>query len=59
MQRVPGKPNPPAEPAAKGEVRWIERLQERPFAPATKAAVGPEDGLWITRLQQRAGDRSL
>jgi hypothetical protein len=50
-----------AEPAAKGEVRWIERLQQRPLStPAASIAVeAPEAGLWIKRLQQRAGGRAL
>jgi hypothetical protein len=51
-----------AEPASKGEVRWIERLQQQQplSAPAASIAVDtPEAGLWIKRLQQRAGGRAL
>jgi hypothetical protein len=62
MQRVLGIPQSQmAEPAVKGEVRWIERLQQRPLSPpATSTAVdAPEAGLWIKRLQQRAGGRAL
>jgi hypothetical protein len=71
MQRVLGIPRSqmastqtgatPAEPVVKGEVRWIERLQQRPLSPlATSIAVdAPESGLWIKRLQQRAGGREL
>jgi hypothetical protein len=49
------------ESASKGEVRWIERLQQQPLSPpATSTAVdAPEAGLWIKRLQQRAGGRAL
>jgi hypothetical protein len=33
---------------------WIERLQQRPYTPATQAAENREDsGIWIERLQQR------
>jgi hypothetical protein len=62
MQRVLGIPQSQmAEPAVKGEVRWIERLQQRPLSPpSTSIAVDtPEAGLWIKRLQQRAGGRAL
>jgi hypothetical protein len=62
MQRVLGNPQSQmaatlAEPASKGEVRWIERLQQRPLSPpATSIAADvPEAELWIMRLQQRAG----
>jgi len=57
MQRVLNIPQPQTEPVVKGEVRWIERLQQRPLSPAaTSTAVdAAEAGLWIKRLQQRAG----
>lgn len=60
MQRVLGNPQSQMEPASKGEVRWIERLQQRPLSPpAVSIAVeAPEAGLWIKRLQQRAGGRA-
>jgi hypothetical protein len=56
MKRVLGTPHPQPEPAAPGEVRWIERLQQRPATPpaASNAANAAEAGLWIERLQQRA-----
>ena len=60
MQRVLGIPQSETESASKGEVRWIERLQKRPLsAPAPSTAVdAPEAGLWIMRLQQRAGGQA-
>ena len=61
MHRVLGIPHSQTEPAGKGEVRWIERLQQRPIArPTTSVAVeATEAGSWIRRLQERAGNRSL
>jgi hypothetical protein len=61
MQRVLGISHPQTEPAGKGEVRWIERLQQRPItSPTTSIAIDPaEAGSWIRRLQARAGNRSL
>jgi hypothetical protein len=61
MQRVLGIPHPQTEPAEKGEVRWIERLQQRPTAsPTASIAVDAEEaGSWIRRLQERAGNRTL
>jgi hypothetical protein len=60
MQRIRGIPHTQTEPAAPGEVRWIERLQQRSVtAPAPSAAVDvKEAGLWIKRLQQRVNSRS-
>jgi hypothetical protein len=60
MKRILGTPHPQAEPATQGEVRWIERLQQRPVtAPAPANAIdAAEAGLWIKRLQQRAGSHS-
>jgi hypothetical protein len=60
MKRVLGTPQPQTEPTAPGEVRWIERLQQRPVTtPApSKPVDAAEDGLWIRRLQQRAGGRA-
>jgi hypothetical protein len=61
MQRVLGVPHPQTEPAEKGEVRWIERLQQRPVTSPTPAMAvdATEAGSWIRRLQERAGNRSL
>ncbi|GAB2176341.1 hypothetical protein [Dongia sp. agr-C8] len=58
MQRALGTAQPPTEPADKDEVRWIERLQQRPL-PAPIAPDSPDGELWIRRLQQRAGNRTL
>jgi hypothetical protein len=67
MQRVLGIPQSQmaitqTEPASKGEVRWIERLQQKqPLSPpATSITLdAPEAGLWIKRLQQRTGGQAL
>ncbi|WP_395020546.1 hypothetical protein [Dongia sp.] len=56
MQRDPGIPEPPTEPVESGEVRWIERLQQRarpaPTPPATRDSA--EEKTWINRLLRRA-----
>jgi hypothetical protein len=55
MHRVRGISHPQTEPAPKGEVRWIERLQQRRLtSPVTATEIdSAEAGSWIRRLQER------
>ncbi len=60
MQRDPGISQPRPEPIQEGEVRWIERLQQRaqPAPAPSMARDGAEDKSWIRRLQRRAGNHA-